>query len=262
MVQARKEFSRLGHYRLSSGSVIAEGVAGSCLIILIGVALFVFFANVAAQLSLQAQVAAVADQTAEAVDAYRHWLGQPRPGFTEEMGSQRADSIANELCQRLGLGTATVTVSYQDTESLDCTRCLVNINAVARIPFRLAFFGFNFAGLFPGNVTAVGTASQAKVQPYAIVQMDAPSHSTQTARDVAVMPAYGFFYNATGADGVIGTAYGNGIADNLTPENSFSLNHYHLKREDVEYVQTTGNDSTINAWNKTRLINGQTQVVE
>lgn len=251
------------------GSVLVEGCVGSVIITAIAVSIFVFFVNMAAQLFLQAQVAQIADETAKATDEYRFWLGQPRPGFSENSASEKATNIARALCERVGLGGASVVVTYEKFENVELTNCQVNVNAVAKIPFRLTLFGFDFASLFPGNVSARGIAAHAKVRPYAVMQMDAPHGDKDQSvtrplgfneRDVAVIPVYGFFYNATGTAGAATTPYGKGIAKNLTPENSFALNHYSLKKQELEYVQRTKGDVFVNGWNPVRRIDNQTIV--
>jgi hypothetical protein len=174
MNKASHHFAQRRARNNRTGSVLVEGCVGSIIITVLAMAILIFFVNMAAQLSLQAQVAHIADETAKATDEYRFWLGQPRPGFDESAASEKATLIATTLANRVGLGGASVVVSYQKNLNLELTTCQVNVNAMAKIPFRLTLFGFDFASLFPGNVSAQGVAAHAKVKPYAIVQMDAP----------------------------------------------------------------------------------------
>ncbi|MBX9724640.1 MAG: hypothetical protein K2X81_24765, partial [Candidatus Obscuribacterales bacterium] len=74
-------------------------------------------------------------------------------------------------------------------------------------------------------------------------------------RDVAVIPAYGFFNMMVAGQGQ-GTPYGKGIAP-LQPENFFAMNHYHLKKADVDYVNETGTEIPLSGWHPGRVINGQ-----
>ncbi len=262
----RQTRAKLKAVRNSSGSAIVEGTCGTVLILGIAVPLFLFFGNVAAQLSLQAQVSHIANQAAQACDNGRYWLGQPRPGFTEQVASEEATAVAQELCERVGLKGASVNVKFESNNpNFDVTVCDVNVNAVGKIPFRTTAFGFDLAKLFPGNVSARGVAAHAKVKPYALIHMDAPTREDQSVtrplgyneRDVAVIPAYGFFYNASaGAPNTIATPYGKGLAPNLSPENFIAMNHYHLKKTDIEHVMATGQDVPISAWHySTRFFN-------
>jgi hypothetical protein len=253
-----------GTRRQASGSIIVEGTCSLLLLAGVIIPLLIFSVNLAAQLILQAKVSHIANQAAQAVDDGKYWLGMPRPGYDQEQASHKATAVATTLSKRLGLPNASVTVSFDSTATdYDLTVCDVNVNAIALIPFRLTIFGFDMARLYPGNVNARGVACHAKVKPYALVHMDAPhaiDESTRrplgfNQRDVAVMPAYGFFYTAVGGETKIGTPYGKGLADNLSPENFFAMNHYHLKKSDVEHVLATGEDVQLSGWNKNKVIN-------
>ena len=259
-MNSRLQRARKSVKRSASGSAIVEGTCGTVLILGIAVPLLLFFGNVAAQLSLQAQVSHIANQAAQACDDGRYWLGQQRPGFTEQVASEQATAVAQDLCERVGLKGASVNVKFESNNSeFDVTVCDVNVNAVGKIPFRTTAFGFDLAKLFPGNVSARGVAAHAKVKPYALIHMDAPTREDQSAttplgfnqRDVAVIPAYGFFYNASaGSPNTIATPYGKGLAPNLSPENFIAMNHYHLKKSDIEHVIATGQEVQLSAWHK------------
>jgi hypothetical protein len=250
--------------RAARGSIILEGTCSILLLAAVIIPLLIFSVNMAAQLILQAKVSHIANQAAQTIDDGKYWLGMPRPGYDQDQASQKATNVATALSKRLGLPNASVTVSFDgSSEDFDLTVCDVNVNAIALIPFRLTIFGFDMARLFPGNVSARGVACHAKVKPYALVHMDAPhaiDESTRrplgfNQRDVAVMPAYGFFYTAVGGETKIGTPYGKGLAPNLSPENFFAMNHYHLKKSDVDHVMATGEDVQLSGWNRDKVIN-------
>ncbi len=252
-------------HRNSAGSVLAEGVSGLSMLVAVIVPMLIFMANLAAQLMLQEKVAHVANQAAETVDEGRYWLGAPRPGYNESKASENAKVVAQELCKRIGLQNASVRITFDNSNpDFDVTVCDINANAISQIPFRTDVFGYDMASLFPGNVSARGVASHAKVAPYALIHMDAPHGMDESTRrplgfnqrDVAVIPAYGFFYTAVAGVTKNPTPYGKGIA-NLAPENFFSMNHYHLKKSDVEYVVATGNDVQISSWHKQHVIDGK-----
>lgn len=254
-----------GKLRRANGSVVLEGLGGVILITGIFIPLLIFFANIAAQLTLQAQVGNIANQAAQVSNAERYWLGLPRPGFSESIAADKATALAQKLCEQIGLRAASVSVIFDNShEDYDLTICDVNVNAAGRIPFRLTVFGFDMARLFPGNVSARGVGAHAKVQPYALIHMDAPTIDDQSTRrplglnqrDVAVIPAYGFFYNATGQPGNPNvTPYGKGVA-NAAPENFMAMNHYHLKKSDIDHVVTTGEDIALSGWNRAHVYNG------
>jgi hypothetical protein len=262
----RKQIAPRGpQRRAATGSVLAEGAAGVVVLTAVIVPMIIFMANLAAQLMLQEKVAHVANQAAETVDEKRYWLGAPRPGYNQQRATDHAKQVAQELCKRIGLQNASVNVTFDNSNpEFDVTVCDINANAIAQIPFRTEVFGYDMARLFPGNVNARGVASHAKVTPYALIHMDAPHGVDQSTRrplgfnerDVAVIPAYGFFYTAVGGVSTTGTPYGKGIA-NLQPENFFAMNHYHLKKSDVEYVAETGNDVQLSTWNRQHVISGR-----
>lgn len=252
--------------RRQQGSILAEGVAGIFILASVIVPLLIYLVNLASQLMLQERVAHIANEAAQTIDDKRYWIGLPRPGFDQAVASEKATTLAQDLCQRVGLQNASVTVTFDDSNpDFDVTVCDVNVNAVAHIPFRTVVFGYDFAGLFPGNIRARGVASHAKIIPYALIHMDAPhgiDESTRrplgfNQRDVAIIPAYGFFYTAVAGETKTGTPYGKGLADGLSPENFFSMNHYHLKKTDVEHVMATGEDVQLSGWHKDRVINGK-----
>ncbi|MBY0551715.1 MAG: hypothetical protein K2W95_30810 [Candidatus Obscuribacterales bacterium] len=253
--------------RKASGSVIVEGTCGVMLLIAVIVPLLLFCANVTIQLILQAKVSHIANQSAQIADEGKYWLGVPRPGYDQRIASDKATAVASAMCKQMGLPDASVVVAFDDRNpDFDITVCDLNVNAVGSIPFRLTIFNFDLARLFPGNVSARGVAAHAKIKPYALVHMDAPhriDQSTRTPlgfneRDVAVLPAYGFFYQAVaGNSSVPQTPYGKGLAPNLTPENFFALNHYHLKKSDIEYVVKTGQDVQLSGWHKDRRIDNR-----
>lgn len=252
--------------RANHGSVIVEGTCGVMLLIAVVVPLLLFCANVAVQLILQAKVSHIANQAAQVADEGKYWLGVPRPGYDQRTASEKASAVATAMCKELGLPSASVNVTFDDKNpDFDITVCELNVNAIASIPFRLTIFNFDFARLFPGNVSARGVASHAKITPYALVHMDAPhriDQSTRTGafneRDVAVLPAYGFFYQAVaGNTAVPQTPYGKGLAPNLTPENFFAMNHYHLKKSDIEFILRTGRDVQLSGWHKERRIDNR-----
>lgn len=257
---------RHGVRRNSTGSVLAEGTAGVVILASIAVPLLVYLVNLATQLLLQEKVAHIANQAAQAVDDKRYWLGLPRPGYDQAMATEKATAIAKDLCRRVGLQNASVDVRFDDSNTeYDITTCDVNVNAVAQIPFRTVVFGYDFASLFPGNIKARGVATHAKIIPYALIHMDAPHAIDQVyrrplgynERDVAVIPAYGFFYTAVAGTTTMPTPYGKGLAPGLSPENFFSMNHYHLKKTDIEHVLATGEDVQLSGWHPGHLINSR-----
>lgn len=251
--------------RRATGTHIVEGTCAFVLLTSISAPLFLYFANMSAQLVLKTQVASIAMQASQACDEGRYWMGQPRPGFTKAQAEAKARDVANKLCRRVGLNGATVSVSVEPNFDYDLTICDVAVNAPNKIPFRVNFFGVDLAKLFDGRAAARGVSAHARIKPYALVHMDAPtiddeSHTRPLGfnqRDVAVIPAYGFFYNATGTPGALVTPYGEGIAPDITPENGFSLNHYHLKKSDVDKVLKENKDVALTSWNRSRRINDQ-----
>ncbi|MBX9671588.1 MAG: hypothetical protein K2X93_28625 [Candidatus Obscuribacterales bacterium] len=257
---------RSGANRNCMGSVLAEGTAGIVILASVAVPLVVYLVNLATQLLLQEKVAHIANQAAQAVDDKRYWLGLPRPGYDQSLATEKAKAIAQDLCHRIGLQNASVDVRFDDSNTeYDITTCDINVNAVAQIPFRTVVFGYDFASLFPGNVKARGVATHAKIIPYALIHMDAPHAIDQVyrrplgynERDVAVLPAYGFFYTAVAGTTRMPTPYGKGLAPGLSPENFFSMNHYHLKKTDIEHVTATGDDIQLSGWHPGRVINGK-----
>ncbi|MDZ4832813.1 MAG: hypothetical protein SGJ27_03335 [Candidatus Melainabacteria bacterium] len=256
---------RKANHRAASGSVLIEGVSGLSILVAVIVPMIIFMANLAAQLMLQEKVAHVANQAAGTVDQKRYWLGAPRPGYDQEKASENAKAVAQELCKRIGIQNASVSITFDNSNpDFDITVCDINANAVTEIPFRTEVFGYDMARLFPGNVSARGVASHAKVAPYALIHMDAPHGMDESTRrplgfnqrDVAVIPAYGFFYTAVAGVTKTPTPYGKGIA-NLAPENFFAMNHYHLKKSDVEHVVATDEDIQLSGWHKQHVISGK-----
>lgn len=252
-------------YRVATGSVLVEGVSGLSILVAVIVPMIIFMANLAAQLMLQEKVAHVANQAAETVDEKRYWLGAPRPGYDQNKAAENAKAVAEALLHRIGLQNASVHITFDNSNpDFDITVCDINANAITQIPFRTDVFGYDMAPLFPGNVSARGVASHAKVAPYALIHMDAPHGMDESTRrplgfnqrDVAVIPAYGFFYTAVAGVTKLPTPYGKGIA-NLAPENFFAMNHYHLKKSDVEHVVATGEDIQLSGWHKQHVINGK-----
>jgi hypothetical protein len=269
--QGRKAFV---HVRKSDGSAVVEAACAITILIATAYPLFIFLSDMFAQLVLQTEVATIAAKAAQVGDAGYFWLGQPRPGFDAVEFQKAQVKEAFKLCKKAGLPVPSVSDSMETISSenhdgdYDLITCDVTVTAPKRIPFRLSFFGFDFGAFFSGTAHARGVAVHPRIKPYALVHLDAPhikdeSHSRPfgfNQRDVAVIPVYGFFHNPTGQNGGQVTPYGAGIAENISPEQGFSMNHFHMQRAHIEGA-LAGTPAKLSSWNSLRRINNVEQNV-
>lgn len=258
---------RIRGQRNSRGNALVLSVVAVVLLTFICTPLIIFYANMSAQLTVREQATHIAAQTAQVVDDYKYWLDAPRPGYAEDVALKTATDAAHSMSERMGLSDPKVTITFETDESGNqITICRLEADARSRLPARVNVFGFDMGTLFPGTVDVMGRNTHSPGPPYALMHMDAPTivdESTRrplgfNQRDVVVIPTYGFFYNATGQAGNPNTTpYGKGIAQ-ISPENFFAMNHYHLKKSDIDHVVLSGQDVQLDGWNRTRLINGKT----
>lgn len=253
--------------RGQGGGLLVLSVCILVLFLLLSSPFMFFFANLSAQIVATDDSQHIAKQAAGIIDDYRLWLDAPRPGYDESKATEVARTAAEAMCARDGMklesfGFATTS----DANGTHRTICSVDVDARNRFPFLLSVFAFDMRSYFSGKIKAVAYTEHSDQRAYSIIHMDAPHSSIDEVqkrplgfnqRDVAVLPAYGFFYTAVAGETKIPTPYGKGLAPNLAPENFFALNHYHFKKTDLEHVVITGNDVTNNAWHVTRLINGE-----
>lgn len=254
--------------RGQGGGLLVLSVCILVLFLLIVSPFFFFLANLSAQIVATGDSQHIAKQTAGIIDDYRLWLDAPRPGYDEDKATEIARAAAEAMCAKSGMKLESIGFNLStDANGMQRTMCSVGVNARNRFPFLIAAGAFDMNSYFTGKIQAVGYTEHSNPQkPYSIIHMDAP-HSTVdesikrplgfNQRDVAVLPAYGFFYTAVAGETKNPTPYGAGLAPNLDPENFFALNHYHFKKTDLEYVVTTGNDVLNNSWHVTRKIDGK-----
>jgi hypothetical protein len=213
---------RARRHRISmTGGVLVEASVSVILIIAVCIPLIIFGVNLAFQLLYQSQIAHIANETARVVDESRYWLGLPRPDYDEnakEATINRAKKAAESMCRKIGFPGVSATIEVVSEDDLDLTICSLNVNAIARIPFRLVLFNYDFAQLFPGNISARGVAAHAKTQPYAVMHLDCPvepsghpngyvfgpGEGPPLNRGVAVIPAYGFWHHVPPDHGKLG----------------------------------------------------------
>lgn len=213
-------FSRQ-NLRSSRGTVITETPVAIGLITAVVTPLLIFATNLAFQLIYQSEVAHIANEAARVCDDNSYWLGLPRPDLERSGGQdaiKKAQDAAVAMCEKVGLAGASATATRETKGDVDVTTVTVNVNAIAKIPFRVAVFGFDMASLFPGNISAKGVSAHARVQPYAVMHMDCPveppSHPAGLVfgpgegppqnRGVAVLPAYGFWHHVPPDHGRLG----------------------------------------------------------
>ena len=247
--------------RSQTGGALFLSVCFTFLVFLIATPAMLFFANSSTQLTVQSQASQIAIEAAQVVDDYRYWLDAPRPGFDSAKAQLTAQNAARNMGNAVGFKNTTVKFTYEkDKRGNDLTVCHLVADATDRFPARVNIFGFDMSKFFSGQIDVKSHTAHSQIKPYALIHMDAPTREDQSVstplgyneRDVAVIPAYGFFYKAVaGAEGS-GTPYGKGIAKNLYPENVRSLNHYHLKKSDIETAMT-GKEVRLSAWNAMRL---------
>lgn len=247
--------------RSQRGGALFLSVCFTFLVFLIAAPIIIFFANSSTQLTVQSQASQVALETAQVIDEYRYWLEAPRPGFEPAKAEATAVSAAQYMGTAIGLRNTRVQISYEkDRKGNDLTVCHLSADATDRFPARVNIFGFDMAKIFSAQVSVSAHTSHSQIKPYALIHMDAPRREDQSVtrplgfneRDVAVIPAFGFFYKAVGGAEGSGTPYGKGLAKNLTPENFRAMNHYHLKKTDIE-TALSGKNVCGNGWNPQRM---------
>jgi hypothetical protein len=252
---------RSSRSRSQRGAALFLSVGFTFLVFLITAPIIIFFANSSTQLTVQSQASQVAWETAQIVDEYRYWLEAPRPGFEPAKAEATAASAAEYMGNAIGLKNTKVRITYEkDKRGNDLTVCHLSADATDRFPARVNIFGFDMAKIFSAQVSVSAHTSHSQIKPYALIHMDAPRREDQSVtrplgfneRDVAVIPAFGFFYKAVGGVGGSATAYGKGMAKNLTPENFRAMNHYHLKKTDIE-TALSGKEVRGNSWNPQRM---------
>lgn len=252
--------------RSQRGSLLIFTVCALVLIFSLASPFLVFFANVSAQLVVKNDSEHIATQTANVLDDNRFWLDRLRPGYDQAKAEEVAKAAATAMCQKAGmtLKESTITTT-QDTDGNHRTICTLKIDAKSRFPFLITVGAFDMNSYFKGEITATGFTEHSAQPPYSLIHMDAPttgideSHKRPLGfnqRDVAVVPSYGFFYTAVAGETKNPTPYGKGIAG-LAPENFMSMNHYHFKKSDLEYVEETGKDVFNNGWHVERVIDGK-----
>ncbi|MBX9670575.1 MAG: hypothetical protein K2X93_23435 [Candidatus Obscuribacterales bacterium] len=225
--------------RASHGAVLAEGVVGTIIFILISVPLLIFLGNMSAHLLYVGQLSAVASNLAwVACKKDGDWLGLPRPNTYKNPRNQDYSALAQQMCSKLGIKNASARVSV-DQSFGDATIYTCDLNANVFVPFPITFFGFNFAQLFPGSVSARGVSAVPLIQPYAMVKIDGPiidNPATKTGnvnkRLICYLPAYGFSREGeTTQEPPLGTPY-----HDRRPDNCVSLNHWPLDKEMLDYM--------------------------
>ncbi len=254
--------------RASSGSALIICVIVVSLFIIGALPVIIFFANASAQGVIQADSQHIARQTAQVLDDNRFWLDALRPGYDEENAVNVAKAAASSMCERSGMKLNKVELSVSTDEAGNHrTNCSLEVDARRRFPLLVSFGGFDMNTYFKGVVKATSFTEHSSTPPYSLIHMDAPttgideSHKRPLGfnqRDVAVIPAYGFFYTAVAGETKMPTPYGKGIAaGQWGPENFMAMNHYHFKKTDLEYVTVTGNDVINNSWHPQRVYNGK-----
>lgn len=238
---------------------------GIILFLIISLPVIGFTSNLSAQLVIQNDCAQVAAQVAGIVDDYRYWLDRPRPGFDSSKAIGIAKSAGEAMCDRLGMKANNIDIRLEtDAAGNERTVCRLQVDARRRYPLRADVMGYNLAAYFPGILTVEGETRHGAGAPYSLIHLDAPTTADESnkrplgfnQRDVAVIPAYGFFYDAVAGSRAPGTSYGKGIA-NMAPENFMAMNHYHLKKSDIEHTLTTGEDVFNNSWHPERAYSGR-----
>lgn len=254
------------HRRSARGAVTIFLVVVLLVAFMVALPAIAFFANASTLLVVQADSGHIATQAAGVVDDFKYWLGALRPGYDESLAMPVAEAAARQMCLRSGMTLRSINIkSTVDDAGNEQTICEVDVDASRRFVFLPIISVLGLSGALSGNVHAHGETLHSKIPPYALIHMDAPTVDDQSTRlplgfnqrDVAVIPAFGFFYNAVAGDSnVPPTTYGKGIAP-LAPENFRALNHYHLKKEDIENVLTKDEDVLNNAWHPGRLNSGE-----
>jgi hypothetical protein len=252
--------------RGQGGGLLVLSVCILVMFLLIVSPFYFFLANLSTQIVVTNDAEHIARQAAGVIDDYRLWLDSPRPGYDESKAFEVARTAAITMCEKEGLklegiGFGTTT----DASGTYRTMCSVNVDARSRFPFLISAGMFDMRSYFSGKIQTTGFTEHTDQKAYSIVHMDAPNRTDESKRrplgfnqrDVAVLPSYGNFYTAVAGETTNPTPYGAGLAPNLSPENFMSMNHYHFKKSDFDYVMKTGNDVTNNAWHVTRLIDGK-----
>lgn len=260
---------RFSKSRSQRGGALFLSVCFTFLVFLIAAPIIIFFANSSTQLTVQSQASQVALETAQVIDEYRYWLEAPRPGFEPAKAEATAVGAAQYMGTAIGLKNTKVQITYEkDKKGNDLTVCHLTADATDRFPARVNIFGFDMAKIFSAQVSVSAHTSHSQIKPYALIHMDAPRREDQSVtrplgfneRDVAVIPAFGFFYKAVAGEGSGATAYGKGMAKNLTPEHFRAMNHYHLKKKDIE-TALGGKEVRGNSWNPQRMNDNEVSYV-
>lgn len=250
--------------RQQTGSALILTVIVVTAIVAITLPVVVFYANMSTQARLQSQARHVAAQTAVVVDDYKYWLDAERPGWNESEARAQAEKAARVMGNKLGLERVAAVITFdKDAQNNSITRCRLVGDASKLFPLRPNIFGFDMAAQFSGRVDVTGEHVHSNIQPYSLIHMDSPTREDEVLtrplgfnqRDVAVIPAYGLFYTAVGGETKVGTPYGKGIAENLTPDNFRALNHYHLKKVDLDTVIEKNQEAHLTSYNKIRFHN-------
>lgn len=256
--------------RSQRGGALVLSVCFTFLVLLISAPVTIFFANSSTQLTVQSQASQIAKEASQVVDDYRYWLDAPRPGFDSGKAQATATEAACKMGETVGLKNTTVRFTYEkDRRGNDLTVCHLKADASERFPARVNIFGFDMAKIFSGQVEITAHTSHSQIKPYALIHMDAPRREDQSVtrplgfneRDVAVIPAYGFFYKAVAGSSGNPTPYGKGLAKNLETENFRAMNHYHLKKTDIE-TALSGKDVKGNSWHPQRVNDKQLSYVQ
>ncbi len=244
-------------------------------VVLIAAAPFIgFFSNLSAQLVIKSDTEHIASQIADVVDDHRFWLDALRPGYDEAKAVAVARSAAASLCSKVGMKLTNVTISTStDQDGNYLTKCTLRVNARNRFPFLISIGAFDMNSYFPYEVQETAVTQHSNQPPYALIHMDAPHGSIDEAhkrplgfnqRDVAVLPAYGFFYTAVAGETTMPTPYGRGLArEQWLTENFMSMNHYHFKKSDFDFLMSPDYDESSerdiinNSWHSGRVYDGK-----
>src|SRR5688572_14209448 len=92
--------------RNQRGGVIVEGAVGICLFFFFAMPVMIFLCNVSCQLICQAQIAHIANQSAQVINDQKYWLGLPRPGYDNDTGKTDAENAAKKMCEKVGFKDA------------------------------------------------------------------------------------------------------------------------------------------------------------
>ncbi len=263
-------------HRSQSGSLLIFS-AVIVILIIIAIAPFIaFFANLSAELVIKSDTEHIASQVAEVVDDHRFWLDALRPGYDEDKAFSVARSAAASLCSKVGMKVSDVTLTTStDAGGNYLTKCTLRVDARNRFPFLISVGAFDMNSYFPTQIQETATTQHSNHPPYSLIHMDAPTRGIDESnnragtlgfnqRDVVVMPSYGFFYTAVAGETMMPTPYGKGLArEQWLTENFMSMNHYHFKKSDFDYLmgpdydEASEQDIINNSWHPGRLYDGK-----